>query len=254
MLHTHPLDQARALGSAATEPWDLRVGAWRIRLRPWGPDIGPAMALRAARFRGGADDRDAHDAAALHLTIARAGDADRPSAYARLTRSDRAAMAAGYAARFYDLGPFAARHAPALEVGRVCLDGADPDLPRLLLAALARALAAFDARALYGCASFPGIAPPALALLRPHRAPDWGPRRRSPDAIDLPAMRTGTGAGAGAAVLPPLLRLYLALGAVVSDHAVIDRDLRTTHVLAMLPAARVAPARARRLQAMLAPA
>ena len=47
--------------------------------------------------------------------------------------------------------------------------------------------------------------------------------------------------------LPPLLRFYLALGARVSDHAVVDRDLDTLHVLTLLRPADIPPARLRAL-------
>jgi len=50
--------------------------------------------------------------------------------------------------------------------------------------------------------------------------------------------------------VPPLLRGYLSLGAQVSDHAVIDRQMATLHVLTLLDVARIAPARARLLRAV----
>jgi len=215
---------------------DRRVGRWRLRLRQDGPDLAQAFALRAATFRGGACDRDAFDAGSRHLTIETGGTL---AGYARVAVQDRAAMLAGYAARTYDLSPLRARR--AVELGRVCLAPGEPDLPRLLLAALAGLVDAEGADLLYGCASFPPDARGALAGLRGHVA-EGGPRRRAADAIDLP--RGGTGP------LPPLLRLYLAFGARMSDHAVIDRDLGTVHVLAMLRVADIPPHRLRHLGAL----
>ena len=219
---------------------DVTRGGWRIRLRPWGPDLGPAMALRAARFRDGRDDGDAFDPSWRHLTVEGAGGL---AAYARLSVQDAGVMGRGYAAQSYDLSPLAARFARAVEVGRVCLATEAPDLPRLLLGAFAQVTEAEGATLLYGCASFPGTDPAMLSAVSHHAVP-WGPRRASPAAVDLPPH--------GRAALPRLLRLYLAFGASVSDHAVIDRDLGTTHVLAMLPVADIPPGRARLLRAMLA--
>lgn len=51
--------------------------------------------------------------------------------------------------------------------------------------------------------------------------------------------------------LPPLLRGWLALGAEVSDHAVIDRDLGTMHVFTALPVAAIPPGRAAMLTGLL---
>ena len=76
------------------------------------------------------------------------------------------------------------------------------------------------------------------------------PRRRAPETIDLPPRHADTRAAMRG--LPPLLRSYLALGAWVSDHAVIDRDLNTLHVLVALDVARIPAARARSLHALAA--
>ncbi len=51
--------------------------------------------------------------------------------------------------------------------------------------------------------------------------------------------------------VPPLLRMYLAMGGWVSDHAVIDRGLDTLHVLVAVPVADIPPARLRALTALL---
>ena len=221
------------------------AGRWRLRARPWGPDLAPAMALRAALFRGGADDRDAFDAGATHLTVE---DADgRVAAYARAAVQRGAEMGRGYAARFYDLAPLARAFPAAVEVGRVCTGDAGPEPARLLLAGLAALVEREGVAVLYGCASFPGTAPPAaLGRLAQHVAHPWGPRRRAAETVPIPSGGTGP--------LPPMLRLYLSLGAGVSDHAVIDRDLGTVHVLVGLPVAAIPPARARALRGLLAPA
>ena len=228
---------------------EMQVGGWRVTT---GPDAeAGALALRAAVFRGGRADRDAFDDTATHLTIS---DAEGPAACARLALLRGETIARGYTGQSYDLAAFAARHPVALEVGRVALapDRRAPDLPRLLLAVLARTVLEEGAAALFGCASFPGARPRAGALgtLRDAIAPEaWRPATRAPETVaiaDLPP--------APPAPLPPMLRGYLAMGARISDHAVIDRDLGTTHVFAGLPVADIPEPRRRLLAAMLEPA
>lgn len=217
---------------------DMRAGQWRVRLDA-APDA--ALALRARLFRNGADDRDPFDAEARHLTVDGPGGA---VACARVAVQTGTAVLRGYTAQFYDLAPFAAHFPKVLEVGRVGIlpEGADPDVPRLLLAALARIVEAEGIAALHGCSSFPSDGA-GMARLSGRTAPDaWRPRRRSPDAEPLPDTP---------GPLPPLLRAWLALGAGVSDHAVRDPDLDTLHVFTALPVAAIPPARAALLTGML---
>ncbi|MBM2577858.1 GNAT family N-acetyltransferase [Jannaschia sp. Os4] len=239
------------MGSAKAleTPVEMQVGGWRVTTGPGAE--ADALALRASVFRGGRADRDAFDDAATHLAIS---DAAGPAACARLMVLRGSAIASGYTGQSYDLAAFAARFPVALEVGRVALapERRAPDLPRLLLAVLARVVLDEGAAALFGCASFPGAHPQpgALAALRTEIAPDaWRPAPRAPETVaiaDLP--------DAPPAPLPPMLRGYLAMGACISDHAVIDRDLGTTHVFAGLPVADIPAPRRRLLAALLEPA
>lgn len=221
---------------------EIEAGRWRARLTGAEGAAG-ALALRSLVFRGGPSDRDAFDAAARHLMIEDAS--GTVHACARLSVQDSAGIRAGYAAQFYDLTAFSSRFARALEVGRLChRPGAtDPDVPRLLLAVIARVVEAAGAEVLYGCSSFPAEAA-ALGRLADRIAPDgWRPGRKAAETVPL----TGEGG-----TLPPLLRSYLSLGARVSDHGVVDRDLGTVHVFTGLPIAEIPPVRARLLTGMLA--
>ncbi|MFO6463031.1 GNAT family N-acetyltransferase [Jannaschia sp. KMU-145] len=215
---------------------DRQAGRWRVRL---GEDAGDALRLRSAAFRGGGCDRDAFDAEAHHLTVA---GAEGVVACARLTVQHDAT--AGYTGQFYDLGAFAKAFPRALEVGRVALAPSlnDPDVPRLLLAAMAQVVIAERIGALYGCSSFPSDGA-GMARLRGREAPAaWRPRPTASETVALPD-RPGP--------VPPLLRGWLALGAGVSDRAVIDRDLDTLHVFTALPVASIPPARAAALTGLL---
>ena len=220
---------------------DVNAGGYRVRVVPLA-QAGAALALRARVFRAGQDDTDAFDAPALHLLIERGG----LVACARIAVLEGPAIGSGYTGERYDLRRFATRFGRALEVGRVCLapEAADPDLPRVMLAAFARIVAERRAAALFGCASFPPDAA-GMGRLARHVAPlEWRPARAA-GAVDLPDVP---------GPLPPMLRGYLALGAGVSDHAIVDDDLGTLHVFTALPVDAIPPGRARRLTGLLQPA
>ncbi|MCW1917791.1 GNAT family N-acetyltransferase [Rhodobacter sp. KR11] len=219
--------------SAMLQAPNLDLGPLTARLLP--PGSGAGMDLRRLAFPG--DRGDGHDATCHHLVIETRG---KVLATGRLRVFDGPPKGA-YAAEFYDLAPLTLT-GRSLELGRFCLhpDHPDPGILRLAWGFLARIIAAEDIALLFGCTSFPGAQAdhgPALAALRPHVASP-GPGRRAA-ALPLPD-RTPDPTS-----LPPLLRFYLSLGAKVSDHAVIDRDLDTLHVLTLLRIADIPPARAR---------
>ncbi|WP_299815269.1 GNAT family N-acyltransferase [uncultured Jannaschia sp.] len=220
---------------------DVTAGGLRARIVPV-DRAGAGLALRARLFRNGACDRDRHDSDARHLLVEEAGTL---CGYARLAVQRNGAAIGGYAGTRYDLGAFACAFPVAIEVGRFCIAPGheDPRIPRLMLATMARAVTAEGATALHGCASFPlrGNGPVAIA---DRVAPEaWRSRRRAAETMPLAAL---------AGPMPPLLRMWLALGASISDHAVIDRDLGTLHVHAALPVAAIPLNRARRLAKLLA--
>src|SRR5690606_26140560 len=99
-----------------------------------------------------------------------------------------------------------------------------------------------------GCASFEGVDPDAhamaLSFLYHHaRAPEeW--RVRAHDRLFVPMDRLPKEAvdpRAALKAMPPLIKGYLRLGAVVGDGAVIDHQFGTTDVLIVLPVARIDP-------------
>lgn len=238
----------------------LMRGRLTVRAVENAADMGGLMALRGRVFRGdaAADDRDAFDAAAIHVLVE---DAGRVLAGFRLM-----AMACGrdigrgYAAARYDLSRLAGFEAPILELGRFCIDpqaSLDPDVLRLAWAFITREVDARGAGMLCGCTSFPGRDPArhraALAHLTRHLAPEaLAPLARGGDAIPFARDLAGVVPDAAAALagLPPLLRTYLMMGGWVSDHAVPDPDLDTLHVFTAVEIAAIPPARARALRAL----
>ncbi len=229
----------------------LSRGLYTAQLAVTAADVAAAQALRHLAFRGHAGrDEDRFDALCRHLVVV-----DKAGALVACCRvQDFAAgadLADSYAAQTYDLTRVAAVEGPKIELGRFCLHPGqhDPDILRLIWGALTRLIDARGVGLLFGCTSFAGADPalhwPALAALRRYVAPaDQAPGPRAPESVALP---NGPGDPAS---LPPLLRSYLAMGAWVSDHAVIDRDMDTLHVLTGLPIAGVPPARARALRAL----
>jgi putative hemolysin len=228
----------------------LHRGHYTARLAASEGDVAAAQALRHLAFRGTAGrDADAFDPLCRHLLVETSGTLVACCRLQHFGPGDD--LQASYAAQTYDLTRLATFAGPKIELGRFCLHPArsDPDILRLIWAALTRVIDAGGVTLMFGCTSLPGADPQrhraALATLRRHTAPlAFAPGQRAPDLVALPE-----GQGDPAA-LPPLLRSYLTLGAFVSDHAVIDRDLDTLHVLTALPVAQVPPARARALRAL----
>lgn len=241
----------------------LAQGRLVARLAQGAADVARAQGLRHLAFRGQAApearDADRFDAVARHVLVSDATTGAVLCCF-RLQTFPGAAIAHSYAAQFYDLSRLAAFPGPMLEMGRFCLhpDCHDPDVLRLAWGMVARIVDAEDVALLFGCSSFAGadagLHAPALGALRAHLAPaQWAPARRAPEVADLPSS-AGDDALRALAAMPALLRTYLGMGAWVSDHAVIDREMDTLHVLTGLEIAAIPPGRARALRLIGGPA
>lgn len=204
------------------------------------------LALRRAVFRkGAADDRDRFDDLARHvlLTDRRDGAAVACFRY-RVHRSGD--LAQGYTAQFYDLAPLARHAGPMADLGRVAVapGRGNPDLLRLLLAALTWVALSEKVRMIFSCSSLPGADvvrhAPTLAWLQTHHAlPRAVTARRAAPRPD--------GVSPDGRAVPPLLRSYLAMGARVGPDPVADPALDTVHVFTALDLAGVPAHRARSL-------
>lgn len=211
------------------------MGRYHLLTGP--PAAAPALALRAAVFRGGGADSDAFDPGATPLAVMQ-GRAALAACRLTVTRD----LAATYAGQFHDLTPLGACGLPGMEVGRLCAAaGAGPDALRALWAGITAAALRAGAGFLFGVTSLQGADPArhagALAALAPRRG-DMAVATRAPGAVPIPC-----GAPADPAALPAVLRAYLAMGAFVAGDAVPDGDLDTLHVLTVLPVASLPPAR-----------
>lgn len=220
-----------------------------------GAALERAMALRARCFEGEGGalrEADLHDAGCRHLIVEDLS--ERALCTLRWRAFDPGEVIHAASHEAYDLAPLARWPGRLLEIGRFCTapEARDGAALRMALAALTRLVVAERVTLLFGSASFRGTDPgphaPALAWLGAHHlAPSaWRPHPRASETVGLAGpMGDPRAARAG---LPPLLRSYLGMGGVVSDHAVIDHAMNTLHVLCMVDVAKIPPARVRALR------
>ena len=252
-----------------------RIGSLEVRLAVTKKDIKRAQRLRYTVFceemsaipdlvsRLKRRDIDAFDAICDHLLVidhaTRTGrkgfPARKPKVVGtyRLLRQEVAARNGGfYTASEFDIGPMLATHSGArfLELGRSCV--AKPYRDKRTVELLWHGIWAYVRRhridVMFGCASFEGTDPDALALplsFLHHNARADGEWRASAlpglaVAMNrLPAETVDTRLALHA--MPPLIKGYLRIGARIGDGAVIDHQFGTTDVLVILPVAAINP-------------
>ena len=249
-----------------------RMGALEVRLARSVGEVRAAQALRYRVFYGEmqatADprtllrrrDADAFDRYCDHLLVLDHDDVEiRPFRRARprivgtyrLLRQKVAERHRGfYTAGEFAIEPLLARHSGLefLELGRSCVMKAyrSKRTVELLWQGIWAYVLNNGVDAMIGCASFEGTDPDALALplsfLHHHASADtdWLVEARPERAVTmnrLPIeavdMRTAL------AGMPPLIKGYLRLGAMVGRGAVVDRPFGTTDVMIVLPVDRI---------------
>lgn len=249
-----------------------RMGALEVRLARSAAEVRAAQALRYSVFYGEmqatADprtllrrrDADVFDRYCDHLLVLDHDDVEiRPFRKARprivgtyrLLRQTVAERHRGfYTAGEFAIEPLLARHAGLrfLELGRSCV--MKPYRSKRTVELLWQGIWAYVLNhgidAMIGCASFEGTDPEALALplsflhhhasaesewlveARPERAVVMN--RLPIEAVDMRAALNG---------MPPLIKGYLRLGAMVGRGAVVDRQFGTTDVMIVLPVDRI---------------
>ena len=249
-----------------------RLGALRLRHEVFVKELGARGGQGAGSGPDAAFEQDIFDAHARHLVlIDRRRDARRHEHVVGTYRllDEAAAQAAGgfYSAREFSLSPLFESGRRLLEMGRSCLH---PDYRNglgllMLWQGLAAEVRRSGAEILFGVASFHGTDRRALAplLARLHAAhlapPELRPVARGPQAWwppggAAPEAPAGRGQGGGAkAVLPPLIRSYLNLGAMIGSGAWEDRAFNTTDICIVLDTARLGRHVSARMRALLEP-
>ncbi|MFE9388642.1 GNAT family N-acetyltransferase [Streptomyces sp. NPDC006784] len=189
--------------------------AQRLRHEVFGQEMGAAAGSRSSGL-----ERDAFDSVADHLIVTETATGDVVGTY-RLLPPGR--VRPSYADGEFDLGALAGLRTSMIEAGRSCVHPGHRSgaVINLMWSALARYVLLSGHRYLAGCASVPLAdggrsaahtwalcaarhAPPSGMEVFPHRP--WQPS--APVQVTEPA-------GARTALLPPLLRGYLRLGAWV---------------------------------------
>jgi L-ornithine Nalpha-acyltransferase len=242
-----------------------RMGPLEVRLAQDKRDVKRAQKLRYKVFyKNGtaiADattmlarrDKDAFDKICDHLLVV--DHAAKPTLSGRqpvvgtyrLLRHEAAMQNGGfYTENEFDLSGMMERHANLrfLELGRSCV------LPRyrnkrtveLLWQGIWSCVRQNNFDVMIGCASFEGTDPDRLALplsFLHHnaRAPDaWRARARPSRYVEMNRMpKEAIDAKAALRALPPLIKGYLRIGAMIGDGAVIDHQFGTTDVLIVMP-------------------
>ena len=209
----------------------------------------PAEAMRRER------DFDAYDAFCDHLLVldrSLEGDSeDQIVGTYRLLRQD-VAMANGgfYSASEFDIDTLIARHPDKrfMELGRSCVlpDYRTKRIVELLWQGNWAYALKHGMSAMFGCASFPGIHPEqhalALSFLRHNVAAkdEWAVDALPHLARDMDLMPVeAVNPKRALMALPPLIKGYLRLGAMVGSTAVVDKAFNTTDVLIVLPIASI---------------
>ena len=238
-------------------------GALEVRLAATRDEIAAAQALRYRVFyeemgatpRGevarSRRDRDQFDSYCDHLlVIDRARDADGAvvGTYRLLRRSVADRHGGFYTETEFDIAPLLAVEGELLELGRSCVEAAYRTRPTMQL--LWRGIGEYsfrhDIKVMFGCASLPGtdiqaLAPALSYLHHYHLAPPSLRVRALPeryvamnllksDEIDPNSVGAQLAARETISALPPLIKGYLRVGALIGDGAVIDYDFKTTDV------------------------
>lgn len=172
----------------------------------------------------------------------------------RVLRQEMAERRNGfYTQSEYDIAPLIAAKSPRyrfMELGRSCVlkPYRTKRSVELLWHGLWTYIREHKVDAMIGCASFEGTDPTAhamaLSFLHHHAlaTPEW--RCRAHDNLYVPMNmipKDQIDTKAALKALPPLIKGYLRLGAMVGDGAVIDRQFNTTDVFVILPVEKIDP-------------
>jgi putative hemolysin len=238
-----------------------------VRLAGSQADVRAAQALRYQVFcvemgartaaPGSGLDVDPYDAICDHLLVVehRADGSEVVVGTYRLLLQSVAERHSGfYSGDEYDLAPLmraggSASSGQMLELGRSCVAPAyrNAGTIALLWRGIADYLDAHNVGLMFGCASFPGTdpAPHAAALsylAHHHAAPAELKVRAQPDHyVEMARLAPGSyDTRLAARSLPPLIKGYLRVGAIVGDGAFLDHSFNTVDIFVLMPVEQIA--------------
>ena len=219
-----------------------RVGRYCARFALSKDDILAAQELRYRCFNLSNDkglDVDAFDPICRHVLVENLENGKLICCYRIMSFTDGKDITRSYSSEFYDLASIKNFPKPMIEVGRFCIDPFTTDHEVVLAAwaALTQLVDENGIKFLFGCSSFEGIEKEkylhCFAFLREkHIAPEhWLPRVKAAQVISYSEANCYKVNKKKALLnMPPLLKSYLSMGAWVSDHAVIDYNMKTLHL------------------------
>lgn len=240
----------------------LLRGRYRARMAETAEDVRAAQGLRQRTFRGieGGLDEDRFDPLCTHFLVEEGATGRLVCCFRLLPLRHGGEIERSYSAQFYELSNLADYSGPMVEMGRFCIDPEEvnADILRVAWAAMTAYVDRHGVELLFGCSSFKGTEAEAymdaFALLKErHIAPKrWLPRVKAPRVFRFASRLRVRKPNLKLAMkgMPPLLRTYLVMGGWVSDHAVIDDDLKTLHVFTGLEIKGVPESRKRLLRAV----
>ena len=220
----------------------VKVGHYRARFASSQKDIFAAQTLRYQCFNLSNKfelDVDDFDTVCQHVLIENLETEKLICCYRILKFDNGENISSSYSSKFYDLKALESYTEPMIEIGRFCIDSEvnDPSVVLTAWAALAQIVDQNQTELLFGCSSFEGIKKEkyldSFALLRDrYMAPDhWRPKIKAAQVFyyskDLIYKVDKKKALLN---MPPLLKTYLSMGAWVSDHAVVDLNMKTLHL------------------------
>jgi putative hemolysin len=242
----------------------VRAGNLEVRLAATAEEVDAAQSLRyrvfyeelgakpSAEARVSRRDRDRFDKYCDHLLVIDHGRGSGSEAivatYRLLRRSVAERQGGFYTATEFDITPLLAIQGELLELGRSCVEAAYRTRPtmQLLWRGIGEYCFRHDIKLMFGCASLPGtdtreLAPALTYLHHYHLAPLALRARALPERyvamdllnlaeVDTEAAVAQIAKRATVSALPPLIKGYLRLGALIGEGAVIDHEFGTTDV------------------------
>jgi putative hemolysin len=254
-----------------------RIGDLEVRLAASRSDIRLAQRLRYEVFYNEMSaqptvtaqmrrrDEDRYDAICDHLLVvdtakledtAHGWSRRRPRVIGtyRVLRQEVAQRTLGfYTQGEYDIAPLIASKSPRyrfMELGRSCVlkPYRTKRTVELLWHGLWTYVREHKVDVMIGCASFEGVDPDehamALSFLHHHALapPEWRVKAHDDQYVAMDRIaKDKIDTKAALKALPPLIKGYLRLGAMVGDGAVIDRQFGTVDVLIVLPVEKIDP-------------
>ena len=241
--------------------------AQRLRYRVFYDEMEAKPSTTSWAYRR---DKDVYDAFCDHLLVYDTGVVADTNANAnadahreqdervvgtyRVLRQDMVPPGQGfYTQGEYDIAPLIASKTPRyqfMELGRSCVmkPYRNKRTVELLWQGLWSYVREHDIDVMIGCASFMGTDPKAHAMALSFlyheclATPDWYARAHANLHVDMNMVpKDEIDMKAALKALPPLIKGYLRLGALIGDGAVVDEQFGTTDVLIILPVERIDP-------------